>query len=120
VIVMEPDEDGVRDADGVGFDSPRDLLIESKAGGLGWCGCGDVDDAIALVRTYLQALYEGQQQGRGWGPDLREQTGIPVEAWCLLQFLCDGAGWTEHGGSVLGAWLTEEGRQALWLLTEGS
>lgn len=120
MIRMTVDEDGVRDADGVSFDSPRDLVIESHAGGLGWCGCGDIDEALALVLRYLQALYTGQRVGQTWGPTLREQAGIDEDAWRLLSYVCDAAGWTEHGVSVRGAWLTEEGRHALWLLSEGS
>lgn len=119
MIPMFEDEDGVRDADGILFDSPRDLVIESHAGGLGWCGCGNGDRALDLVRQYLDALYLGQLRGETWGPRLREQTGIGEDSWSLLEQLCDAAGWTEHGSSVNGSWLTEEGRHALWLLTEG-
>lgn len=117
MIQMTPDEGGVRDADGVGFDSPFDLLIESHAGGLGWCACGDIDRALDLVCGYLAALHwSSLQEGRH--PREREHAGINEDAWLLLSYLCDAAGWTEHGISVRGAWLTEEGRQALWMLTE--
>jgi hypothetical protein len=31
----------------------------------------------------------------------------------LTAYLCDALGWTEHGGGVGGAWLTDEGERAL-------
>jgi len=119
MIQMEPVEGGgVRDAHGVWFESPRALLMSSDAGGLGWCGCGDPDSVLDLVRRYLETTAWAWED---WGARHQERNAhaqMDQDAWMLLEYVCDAAGWTEHGGSVGGAWLTEEGRHALSILQQ--
>lgn len=68
-----------------------------------FCGCGRPEDAAsALLRLLrLHPLYDHHDEFEEWMPD----SGI---SYLILYWLCD-QGLTEHGGSVLGGWLTEKG-----------
>ncbi len=66
---------------------------------LGWCGCGTGDRVDEMMLAYL-----GQS-----GPVLH----FGDDAGMLVAYMADALGWTEHGGSIGGAWLTEDGEQAL-------
>lgn len=119
-ICITPDEDGVRDSEGTLFESPRSLLLSSSADGLGWCGCGVPDTVLDLVRRYLETTAWANED---WNTrhDFRgriERAAMSEDAWLLLEYVCDRADWTEHGGSVGGAWLTDKGREALAILQQ--
>lgn len=68
-----------------------------------FCGCGNPEDAAdALLRLLrLHPMYEH-------GKELDEWVGDNGLAYLLLYSL-DRYDLTEHGGSVMGAWLTEKG-----------
>jgi hypothetical protein len=71
---------------------------------LHWCGCGEPERIDALMRDYLASLRDG--------PNVHDQTDVEV----LLAYIADRARWTEHGTSIRGAWLTDNGKRVLRLL----
>lgn len=68
-----------------------------------FCGCGNPENAAkALLRLLcLHPLYEHGADLDTWIPD----DGVQY----LLLYALDGAGLTEHGGVIRGAWLTPKG-----------
>ena len=83
---------------------------------LGWCGCGSPDDVDRMMLAYLTNINERwttrKDEGDphyGW----RATPGLSEDAETLIQYIADSLDWTEHGGSVGGAWLTDDGRLAL-------
>lgn len=84
------------------------VIIAAAAQHLGWCGCGMPEAAAAWLRRALEAhpSYEHQAVQRSvWGEDAGREY--------VLRYLLDHAAFTEHGGSVGGAWLTERGERVL-------
>ena len=97
------------DGNGVSHDSALAVLGEE----LGWCGCGDPDGAAKLLLTALEiiddsaskyAATEAKWKELGYGNDL-----VRV---IFLYWLCD-QGFTDHGTSVFGGWLTDAGHQLM-------
>jgi hypothetical protein len=92
-------------------------------GKLKWCGCGRPEAVLAFLRDVLQAISDFHTAE--WGtPELeaalaREMSLLPSDNPLALGFryMLDALGLTEHGGSIFGAWLTEEGRYTLSILT---
>jgi hypothetical protein len=80
---------------------------------LGMCGCGNPEEAYALIRDIL-ALAPFYEESR-W--QLVERlTGGGAANHIVLSTL-DHAGLIEHGSSLSGAWLTEKGAwclSAMW------
>ena len=70
---------------------------------LGLCGCGDPWTFVRQLAEYLKnvrdrvPMYEGEN----------------LEKFIAYMYLCDDRGLTEHGSSVLGAWLTDKGKELL-------
>lgn len=84
-------------------DSDRyDFLCEEK---WGFCGCGCHKDAVLAVKEMLD-----------WcGEDIASRKS-PSEFTNYQKFMLyflDNKGYTEHGGSVNGSWLEDDGRQVL-------
>lgn len=100
---------------------------------LNFCGCGRPNDVLIYIAEYLRALsttYDGRED-----PDWAERHDI-LDALLLspksegakhrsvydyapqlfLAYWLDSKGYTEHGGGVGGAWVTDEGRDLLGLL----
>ena len=85
---------------------------------LNWCGCGDPDMAKTVIRDYLEvvkAKFDSKV-------DFKEKFGV-ISVYDNRLLLClayalDAAGFTEHGSSISGAWLTNEGKMFLWLLEQ--
>lgn len=89
---------------------------------LHWCGCGDPDSAKITVRDFLWALHVDETS---WGKQKErfiEKFGVDSvyenNLLLCLAYTLDAAELTEHGSSIGGAWLTEEGRMFLWLLEQ--
>lgn len=70
---------------------------------LGWCGCGELARVDALMLGYLTS-----------GDPVLQVNG---DAGLLLAYIADDRGWTDHGGSIHSAWLTDSGRELLANLT---
>jgi hypothetical protein len=86
------------------------VVAEAVCRLMGWCHCGRPEDVTRLVVAYLRMVERLLWAARS-KPDYSAVGG--EAAWWLLAYLCDGLAWTEHGGSVEGAWLTEDGRLAM-------
>lgn len=68
-----------------------------------FCGCGCPHDAAAALLRLLRLhpMYEHHDEFKAWVPDL----GVRY----LLAYMLDGQDLTEHGGEIMGAWLTAKG-----------
>jgi len=96
---------------------------------LEWCGCGDNDRVDELMLAYLDWLELDKQFSDSilaeYGGDLltswkderwtqdRAECPLDEDVRLLVMYVADHLGWTEHGSSVYGAWLTDDGREAL-------
>lgn len=85
------------------LDGTDDQIIRTEmvSRHLGWCGCGNPEDIDLAMLAYLDS---------GTPDILALPEGL---AELMLAYIADDLGWTEHGGSVYGAWLTDDGREAL-------
>lgn len=85
---------------------------------LNWCGCGDPDIAKRVVRDYLEVINDKFDSDvtfeKKFGVDLVYDNDLLL----CLAYTIDAAGFTEHGSSISGAWLTDEGKMFLWLLQQ--
>lgn len=79
--------------------------------GLRFCGCGNPEDAYALVRDLLALapFYDHQAE-------VRERIGGGPGVEMLVLYALDGAGLIEHGTGIGGSWLTAKGRHYLALM----
>lgn len=95
---------------------------------LGFCGCGSPELLASILATYLLSLgtpygeqtEEQRKSGFRDRHDLDDQY-LAVQgenAWLLCAYFCDALGWTEHGGSIYGAWRTPQGTTAMRQLME--
>jgi hypothetical protein len=108
------------DRAGTEYDTRWQMRLESDTDGLGWCGCGTPERAVRPLRAYLEvlALRDGTASwvdGRAsasWEASLQAIDALG-DAGALVAYVADAAGWTEHGSSVVGAWLTDLGRAVL-------
>ncbi len=81
---------------------------------MGWCACGSTKEVDRMMLAYLTARV-------GWGFPKPGAEGVTEDAEMLLAYMADSLGWTEHGSNVGGAWLTEDGTEALTnLVAHGS
>jgi hypothetical protein len=85
-----------------------DELVSTE---LGWCGCGQPWKVDDMMVAYLTA------RARPEFPKPRPD-GMSEDTETLLSYIADDLGWTEHGGSVEGAWLSDDGKTALANLQE--
>jgi hypothetical protein len=94
---------------------------------LNWCGCGDPDIAKTAIKDYLQCVYDWQndKSADSYINDrkrFKERFGVESvyddRLLLCLAYELDAARLTDHGSSIGGAWLTEEGKMFLWLLNQ--
>jgi hypothetical protein len=86
------------------------ILFYDNHGGLGLCGCGNPEDAYGLVRDLLGHIHE-----RGEWKRFDELIGSTGAVHIVLGQL-DRVGLTDHGGVIHGAWLTDKGKYALYMM----
>ena len=111
-----------------GFQGDRPS-IQTEMGGCG-CGSSDVIDAAMLV--YLSELQAAHDEVEVWrmAVPVGARMIVPPNDWyetrahkwpygmsdleCyLIAVIADTLGFTEHGGSIYGSWLTDDGTEAL-------
>lgn len=93
------------DEDGVSHRSKKGYLQTEI---FGFCGCGDPDSAMVLVRDVLKLLSER----KGWGEEAKKL--LPTEGiYYFILYSLDDKKLTEHGSSVGGSWLTQKGEEVL-------
>lgn len=84
---------------------------------LNWCGCGDPETAKRVIRDYLEIVDNNSDEKR---KELKNRFGAEYvydnELLLCLAYTLDAVEFTEHGSSVGGAWLADEGKMFLWLL----
>lgn len=72
---------------------------------LGWCACDRPYEVDRMMLAYLDVIALDT-----WPrPPPR---GVSDDATTLLAYIADHLGWTDHGTSVGGAWLTDAGQVA--------
>lgn len=85
---------------------------------LEWCGCGMPGEAMRTIARYLEARSlkypECDQKMREYFPE----DGNGKSLVLCLAYELDRAGFTEHGSSVYGCWLTDDGKYFLWAIQE--
>lgn len=86
---------------------PESVLWCNEPDWAKFCGCGDPIAVQEMMLSYLESLdgewIDRKKAEKRWGE----------WAYLLLGYMADSLGWTEHGGSVEGAWLTDLGRMNL-------
>ena len=88
---------------------------------MGWCRCGDNEKVDELMLAYLDSLerhwaWVHEREGRQITPEewkTSPESGMDGDVYYLMAYIADSLDWTEHGGSVVGAWLTDDGKEAL-------
>ena len=82
---------------------------------LGLCGCGNPDEVHEFLIDCAKCFDRGTLSGKDWGEAtgvdgiLTEVLNSPKVAAEFIAHFLDQRGLTEHGGSVYGSWLTEDG-----------
>ena len=92
---------------------------------LGLCGCGCPEDTYEVIRKFLHIRQDWQEDKitykevyNRYKNDLH-MDGESNDQFGLLQFMMyvlDSNGFTAHGGSIMGCWLTEKGEMLLTTL----
>jgi hypothetical protein len=80
-----------------------DMLLASY---MNFCCCGDVEEALNYVMTWLELI-----NNTGY-MNIDKQ-----EDWFVIYAL-DSFGLTEHGTSICGCWLSDKGEELLSLMKE--
>jgi hypothetical protein len=90
---------------------------------LGFCGCGNPDEALGYVREALQLIdnrkqlvWKDKMTYEQWAADVDKLFPVVGSDYFMWYFL-DHKGFTEHGSSVPG-WLTTKGEELLADLNE--
>lgn len=102
--------------DGVTYqDATGALLI----GVLNGCGCGSPGDTLRMAADLAEADFDNRERiFREAGLDLDTDAGAGL-AYGFLYWL-DGGGLLEHGGGIMGAWLTRRGEDFVRLAREAT
>lgn len=88
-------------------------LSYEDAGGVVWCGlfgfcgCGNREDHLNVLLSTLHKMYRWHTQN--------EYSEYTPEEELWLYFL-DLYGFTEHGSSIFGSWLTDKGKSLKYIL----
>ena len=83
---------------------------------LNWCGCGNPEEAQTAILNFLDAHEEFDNREE----KLKKYFGFKYvydnPLLLCFAYTMDAAGFTEHGTSIGGAWLTEDGEDYLYCL----
>lgn len=92
------------------------------------CGCGQPCDTMRYIITILKAIRERSEQrcSKDSVMALQRAFRLPLDtdgyldhlAGMFLMYMLDHLELTEHGGNVMGCWLTEKGHRAIDLYTQ--
>ena len=92
---------------------------------LGLCGCGVPEETYEAIRLYLQIRkdwYEDKieyvEVNRRYLTDLHIDDADELQSGILqfMMYVLDDRGFTDHGGSIGGCWLTDAGERLLTVL----
>lgn len=93
--------------------------------GLGFCGCGDPEGALDLLRSVLAAIQKRSDNNdcddhtmddyRRDSAEIDNLIGMNDRRALAFTYLywLDELGLTEHGSNITGSWLTDKGRDIL-------
>ena len=95
-------KDGFESEDGCHWANEKDYLQMEV---LGFCGCGDPDDAMLYVKEFLEKL-----EKEDWG-------GYEDRPYMFLVYWANHNGFAEHGITARCSWLTDEGKELLGHIT---
>ena len=85
---------------------------------LNWCGCGDPNMAKEVIRDYLEVVKAKFDSNADFTGKFGVKYVYDDKLLLCLAYTLDAAGFTDHGSSISGAWLTDEGKMFLWLLEQ--
>lgn len=95
---------------------------------LKWCGCGNPDEALAFVGCVLGILKRRSEDNdlsvpydqSPWKRHTEELRATLGEGplGLILMYVLDAHDLTEHGGNVMGSWLTPKGMDVLNAINE--
>lgn len=85
--------------------TPKKILDIKKM----FCGCGNPDLAWLAIKNYLRQREDFHSNKISYEETEKLETGKDY----ILAYLLDYFGLTEHGGSVGGCWLTNDGKEIL-------
>lgn len=86
----------------------NEVLSAIWCGVFGFCGCGSSEYELKRIRETLTILKD---------KDLIKKVLYPLEnGFQIYLYLLDWHGFTEHGSSVFGSWLTPKGEALLEVL----
>lgn len=92
---------------------------------LGLCGCGSPEDTYEIIRRYLHVRKDAHDGNLPYNEvydrymsDLHINCSDELQYGILqfLMYILDSYGFTEHGCSVSGCWLTESGEMLMIVL----
>ena len=113
-------EDGYYDEDNCFYENAENFI---STGMLGFCGCGEPDEALSYVHKALQIVDDLSRLVHGkkityeqWEENNKDEF-VNDGAMYFMWYFLDNKGLTEHGGSVPG-WLTAKGKELLSDLIE--
>jgi len=106
------------DSDFFAYESKLDLAILKHYwyNKLQWCGCGDPEDALEEISKYLKALQDFEHRQARFEEYFGVKTVYDNHLLLCLAYALDAAEFTEHGTSILGAWLEKDGRYFLYAI----
>lgn len=99
-------ENMIEDENGISWPGGMRGMFEGKE--LGFCGCANdeiTDDVINIFKEF----YQDKKTYYAYYTKIAEKLKLDVKYVELILYLLDGKGWLEHGTSIRGSWLTEEG-----------
>ena len=80
----------------------------------------DLNDVRSILE--LKNIYIKEFNFERTEPDFYDKFGVKYvyddKLLLCLAYTLDAAGFTDHGSSISGAWLTDEGKMFLWLLEQ--
>ena len=85
---------------------------------LRWCGCGMPGEAMRTIEKYLETRKLQYPESRDKLREYFPPDGDANPLVLCLAYEMDRAGFTEHGTSIYGCWLTEDGEYFLWAIKE--
>jgi hypothetical protein len=82
-----------------------------------FCGCGDPEGMVEYIRDVLAAFKE--RVDTGWKVNrVNEVLACDNGPYWFVLYWLDSQGFTEHGSSASGSWLTKEGEELLAYLQQ--
>lgn len=75
---------------------------------LNFCGCGAPEWLTYYLYKYLDRIDRSKEN-----EDIDQNSYRYKYDLILYAYICDSAGWTDHGGSINYCWLTDNGKELL-------